>query len=67
MKVISRKQAGEDREGWRGIGGNAKVSKLVWKTNGGVPWIFLNMLKIKGLVSFHQSSETHSLVKRLIF
>lgn len=66
MKVISRKQEGEDREGWRGIGENAKVSKLVWKTNGAVPWVFLAMLELKGLVSFHQSSETRSLVKRLI-
>ena len=74
MKVISGKQAGRDRVGWRGIGGggerrgfrNAEVSKIVWKRNGGVPRIFLNMPKIKGSASFHQSFETHSLVKRLI-
>ena len=69
MKVISGKQAGRDRVGWRGMGGgaaNAEVSKIVWKRNGGVPRIFLNMPKIKGSASFHQSFETHSLVKRLI-
>lgn len=44
--------------------GNAEVSKIVWKRNGGVPRIFLNMLNIKGSVSFHQFFETHPFVKR---
>lgn len=44
--------------------GDAEVSRIVWKRNGGVPRIFLNMLKIKGSVSFHQSFETHPFVER---
>lgn len=65
MKVISRKQEGKTERAGEELGKTQLFLSSCGKQTG-CSLGFSNMLKLKGLVSFHQSSEARSLVKRLI-